>query len=128
MPALQTVSFTGASANTYKPTYLGSGVWSVKCPDTPGALAASFTTSINLNFTTTIPTGYVLLVISPHDVDIPGAANCSVRPGLYKALTTNQINCLNVSGAGPTPTNGVEIVYFVMVKNNIEKVSITDPF
>lgn len=127
MPALQTVAFTGASSNTYKPTYLGSGVWSVKCPDSPGALAASTTTPINLNFTTTIPTGYVLLVLTPHDTDIPGAPNCSVRPGLYKGLTTNQVNCLNVAGV-QTPTSGVEVVYFVMVKNNIEKVVLSDPF
>lgn len=126
MPALQTVTFTGASANTYKPTYLGSGVWSVKCPDGASALSSSTTSTINLNFTTTIPTGYVLLVITPHDTDIPGAPNCSVRPGLYKALTTNQVNCLNVDSS-QTPTSGVEVVYFVMVKNNIEKVSITDP-
>lgn len=121
MPELQTITFTGAHADAYKPTYNNDGTWTILSPDNPGTLTANKTTAKSLNFGVTIPVGKTALIL-PYGADVvPGCAGCSVIPGTWVGTGSDEgmvINLFNPTSSAPTPTANQPVAYMLLVDNS----------
>ena len=117
MPALTTVTFNATTTDAHNPTYNGYGVWTLKVPASPEAIALDNTTVVDLHQTITIPADCSFSIFPIGSDALPGSTHSVALAGTWQGTGSPQalsVRVLNPSAGGETLTPDGNIAYLVI--------------